>query len=45
MIEIKDITERDIFNFVFFPETLSPEKFAFLEKKEDNFEPVNTTVN
>jgi len=40
MIEIKDITERDIFNFVFFPETLSPEKFAFLEKKEDNFEPV-----
>ncbi|GBD86607.1 hypothetical protein BMS3Abin03_00528 [bacterium BMS3Abin03] len=40
MIELKDITERDIFNFVFFPETLSAEKFAFLEKKEGGFEPI-----
>ena len=40
MIGLKDITERDIFSFVFFPETLSEEKIEFLERKGDNFEPV-----
>ena len=41
MSENKNITELDIFNFVFFNETLPRKKRKYIEQHEDKFEMLN----
>ena len=41
MSEKKNITELDIFNFVFFGEILQRKKRKYIEKHEDKFEMLN----
>ena len=38
MIKKTNITERDIFNFVFFNDVLPQKKRKYIEKNEDKFE-------